>query len=203
MRTSAVSDIIANIAEIHQAELVCNSQVTDPIVITDSIVITLDLVDNKGHHHCSVSAGTIVGWDSTKTDTVMNADMVIEQITIILAVDTTIDDEIKMYPGAGRAAGQLTQEDHTGLTTARGLRTVDHAVRAIVASTTTENDAISLTEVETTLAEPTRWRSPQPDVCVSVDRISIVDGRIEIFRSRTLEGIGRLRHLLAIVHRRR
>ena len=132
------------------AEPVCNSQVTD------SIVITLDLVDNKGHHHCSVSAGTIVGWDSTKTDTVMNADMVIEQITIILAVDTTIDDEIEMCPGAGRAAGQLTQEDHTGLTTARGLRTVDHAVRAIVASTTTENDAISLTEVETTLAEPTR-----------------------------------------------
>ena len=179
------------------AEPVCNSRVAD------SIVITLDLVDNKGHHHCSVSAGTIVGWDSTKTDTVMNADMVIEQITIILAVDTTIDDEIEMCPGAGRAAGQLTQEDHTGLTTARGLRTVDHAVRAIVASTTTENDAISLTEVETTLAEPTRWRSPQPDVCVSVDRISIVDGRIEIFRSRTLEGIGRLRHLLAIVHRRR
>ena len=180
------------------AEPVCNSQVTD------SIVITLDLVDNKGHHHCSVSAGTIVGWDSTKTDTVMNADTVIEQITIILAVDTTIADEIEMCPGAGRAAGQLTQDHHTALTTAVGLRTADPAVQAIVATgTRIEIDAISLTEVETTLAEPTRWRSPQPDVCVSVDRISIVDGRIGTSRSRTLEGIARLRHHLAIVHRRR
>jgi hypothetical protein len=82
-------------------------------------------------------------------------------------------------------------------------RTADLAVQAVVATGTIEIDTISPTEVEITLAGPTRWRSPQPDVCVSVDRISIVDGRIEIFRSRTLEGIGRLRHLLAIVHRRR
>jgi hypothetical protein len=79
-------------------------------------VITLDLVDTKGHHHCSVSAGTIVGWDSTKTDTVMNADMVIEQIMIILAVDTTIDNEIEIFLGADRVADQLTQEGHTALT---------------------------------------------------------------------------------------
>ncbi len=138
------------------------------------------------------------------TDTVMNADMTIEQIVIILAVDTTIDNEIEICPGAGRAAGQSTPEGHIALTLAVNLRTADPAVPAIVATgTTTEIDAVSLTEVENTLAELTRWRSPQPDVCVSVDRISIVDGRIEAFQSRTLEGIGRLRHLLAIVHRRR
>jgi hypothetical protein len=138
------------------------------------------------------------------TDTVMNADMIIEQIMIILAVDTTIDNEIEICPEAGRAAGQLTPEGHIALTLAVGLRTADPAVQAIVATvTTTEIDAISLTEVGIILAGPTRWRSPQPDVCVSVDRISIVDGRIDIFQSRTLEGICRLRHLLAIVHRRR
>ncbi len=167
-------------------------------------MITLGMVDTKGHHNRSVSAGTIVVWDSTKTDMVMNDDMVIEQIMIILAVDTTIDNEIEMYQGAGRAAGQLTHEGHTALPTAMSLRTADPAVQAIVATgTTIEIDAISLTEVEITLAGLTRWRSPQPDVCGSVDRISIVDGRIETFRSRTLEDIGRLRHLLAIVHRRR
>jgi hypothetical protein len=76
----------------HTAELVYNSQVTDPTVIT------LDMVDTKGHRHCSVpaAAGTIVAWDSTKTDTVMNADMAIAQIMIILAVDTTIDNEIEI-----------------------------------------------------------------------------------------------------------
>ncbi len=109
-RTSTVTDSIANIAATHTAELVCNSQVTD------SIVITLGLGDTKGHHNRSVSAGTIVVRDSTKTDTVMNADMVIEQIMIILAVDTTIDNEIEIFPGADRAAGQLTLEGHTTLT---------------------------------------------------------------------------------------
>jgi hypothetical protein len=82
-------------------------------------------------------------------------------------------------------------------------RTADLAVQAVVATGTIEIDTISPTEVEITLAGPTRWRSPQPDVCVSVDMISIVTGRIETFRSRTLEGICRIRHLLAIVHRRR
>jgi hypothetical protein len=153
MRTSAVSDIIANIAEIHQAELVCNSQVTDPIVIT------LDSVDTKGHHHLSVSAGTIVVWVSTMIGTVTNTDMIIGPIMIILAVDTTIDNEIEINRGAGRAAGQLTQDRHTDLTTAVGLRTADHAVQAIVATDTRiEIDAVSLTEVETTLAGLTRLR---------------------------------------------
>ncbi len=83
-------------------------------------------------------------------------------------------------------------------------RTADLAVHAIVATgTTIEIDAISLTEVEITLAGPTRWKSPQPDVCVSVGKISIVDSRIETVRSSTLEGISHLQHLLAIVHRRR
>jgi hypothetical protein len=50
------------------------------------------------------------------TDTVMNADMVIEQIMIILAVDTTIDNEIEIFLGADRVADQLTQEGHTALT---------------------------------------------------------------------------------------
>ena len=164
-------------------------------------MITLDLVDTKGHHHCSVSAGTVVVWVSTMIGMVTNTDMVIEQIMIILAVDTAIDNEIEIYRGAGRAAGQLTQDRHTDLTTAVGLRTADPAVHAT--GTRIENDAISLTEVETTLAGLTRLRSPQPDVCVSVGKISIVDGRIETSRSRTPEGIGRLRHHLAIVHRRR
>jgi len=159
------------------------------------------MVDTKGHHHCSVSAGTVVVWVSTMIGTVTNTDMVIEQIMITLAVDTTIDNEIEIYRGAGRAAGQLTQDRHTDLTTAVGLRTADPAVQAT--GTRIEIDAISLTEVETTLAGLTRLRSPQPDVCVSVGRISIVDGRIETSRSRTLEGIVRLRHHLAIVHRRR
>ena len=153
MRTSAVTDIVANIAAMHPAELVCSSQVTDPIVIT------LDLVDTKGHHNCSISAGTVVVWVSTMTGTVTNTDMVIEQIMIILAVDTTIDNEIEIYRGAGRAAGQLTQDPHTDLTTAVGLRTADHAVQAIVATDTSiEIDAVSLTEVETTLAGLTRLR---------------------------------------------
>ena len=110
MRTSVVPDSIASIAATHQAELMCNSQVTD------SIVITLGQVDTKGHHSHSVTVSTIVVWDSTRTDTVMNADMVIEQIMITLAVDTTIDNEIEIFPGADRVAGQLTQEGHTALT---------------------------------------------------------------------------------------
>ncbi len=136
----------------------CHSQVTDPIVIT------LGQVDTKGHHNRIVSAGTIVVWDFTKTDTIMNADMAIEQIMIVLAVDTTIDNGIEICPGAGRAAGQLTQEGHTALTTAGRLRTAGRggpAVQANIATgTTTEIDAISLTEVEVTLAGSTRWRSP-------------------------------------------
>jgi hypothetical protein len=152
MRTSAVTDIVANIAAIHPAELVCSSQVTDPIVIT------LDMDDTKGHHHCNISAGTFVVWVSTMTGTVPT-DMVIEQIMVILAVETTIDSEIEIYRGAGRAAGQLTQDRHTDLTTAVGLRTTDHAVQAIVATDTRiETDAVSLTEVETTLAGLTRLR---------------------------------------------
>ena len=110
MRASVVPDSIASIAATHQAELVCNSQVTD------SIVITLGPVDTKGHHNRSVSVSTIVVWDSTRTDTVMNADMVIEQIMIILEVDTTIDNEIEISPGADRVADHLTQEGHTALT---------------------------------------------------------------------------------------
>ena len=54
MRTSVVPDSIASIAATHQAELMCNSQVTD------SIVITLGQVDTKGHHNRSVSTGTVV-----------------------------------------------------------------------------------------------------------------------------------------------
>ena len=119
-------------------------------------MITLDLVDTKGHHHCSVSAGTVVVWVSTMIGTVTNTDMVIEQIMITLAVDTTIDNEIEIYRGAGRAAGQLTQDRHTDLTTAVGLRTADPAVQAT--GTRIEIDAISLTEVETTLAGLTRLR---------------------------------------------
>ena len=76
----------------HPAELVCNSQVTDPIVIK------LGLVDIKGHHHCSVSAGTIVVWVSTMIDTAMNTATFIEETMIILVVDTTIDIEIEIYP---------------------------------------------------------------------------------------------------------
>ena len=153
MRTSVVPDSIASIAATHQAELMCNSQVTD------SIVITLGQVDTKGHHNHGVSVSTIVVWDSTRTDTVMNADMVIEQIMITLAVDTTIDNEIEIYRGAGRAAGQLTQDRHTDLTTAVGLRTADPAVQAIVATgTRIEIDTIRLTEVETTLAGLTHLR---------------------------------------------
>ena len=153
MRTSVVPDSIASIAATHQAELMCNSQVTD------SIVITLGQVDTKGHHNRRVTVSTIVVWDSTRTDTVMNADMVIEQIMIILAVDTTIDNEIEIYQGAGRAAGQLTQDRRTDLTTAVGLRTADPAVQAIIATgTRIEIHAISLTEVETTLAGLTRLR---------------------------------------------
>jgi hypothetical protein len=110
MRTSVVPDSIASIAATHQAELMCNSQVTD------SIVITLGQVDTKGHHNRRVTVSTIVVWDSTRTDTVMNADMVIEQIMIILAVDTTIDNEIEIFLGADRVADQLTQEGHTALT---------------------------------------------------------------------------------------
>ena len=79
-------------------------------------MITLDLVDTKGHHHCSVSAGTVVVWVSTMIGTVTNTDMVIEQIMIILAVDTTIDNEIEIFLGADRVADQLTQEGHTALT---------------------------------------------------------------------------------------
>jgi len=79
-------------------------------------VITLDLVDTKGHHHCSVSAGTVVVWVSTMIGTVTNTDMVIEQIMITLAVDTTIDNEIEIFLGADRVADQLTQEGHTALT---------------------------------------------------------------------------------------
>ena len=153
MRASAVTDIVANIAAMHPAELVCSSQATDPIVIT------LDLDDTKGHHHCNISAGTFVVWVSTMTGTVTNTDMVVEQITIILAVETTIDSEIEIYRGAGRAAGQLTQDRHTDLTTAVGLRTADHAVQAIIATDTSiEIDTVSLTEVETTLAGLTRLR---------------------------------------------
>ena len=122
-------------------------------------MITLDLVDTKGHHHCSDSAGTVVVWVSTMIGTVTNTDMVIEQIMITLAVDTTIDNEIEIYQGAGRAAGQLTQDRHTDLTTAVGLRTADPAVQAIIATgTRIEIHAISLTEVETTLAGLTRLR---------------------------------------------
>ena len=122
-------------------------------------MITLDLVDTKGHHHCSDSAGTVVVWVSTMIGTVTNTDMVIEQIMITLAVDTTIDNEIEIYRGAGRAAGQLTQDRRTDLTTAVGLRTADPAVQAIIATgTRIEIHAISLTEVETTLAGLTRLR---------------------------------------------
>jgi hypothetical protein len=85
--------------------------------------------------------------------------MVIEQIMITLAVDTTIDNEIEIYQGAGRAAAQLTQDRRTDLTTAVGLRTADPAVQAIIATgTRIEIHAISLTEVETTLAGLTRLR---------------------------------------------
>jgi hypothetical protein len=83
------------------------------------------------------------------------------------------------------------------------LRTADPEVQAIVETgITIEIDAIGLTEVENTAAGLTRSRSPQPDVCVSVDKISIVDGQTDTIRNRILEGIGRLRYLLAIVHRR-
>ena len=85
------------------------------------------------------------------------------------------------------------------------LRTADPEVQAIVETgTTIEIDAIGLTEVEntSTAAGLTRSRSPQPDVSVSVDKISIVDGQTDTIRNRILEGIGRLRYLLAIVHRR-
>ena len=181
----------------HLAELVCSSKVTDPIVIT------LGMVDTKGHHNHSVSNGIIVDWVSTMIDTVMNTDTFIEETMIILVVDTTIDIEIEIYPGAGRAAGRLTPEGHTALTTAVSLHTVDPAVQAIVATgTSIEIDSIGLTEVENTAAGLTRSRSPQPDVCVSVDKISIVDGQTDTIRNRILEGIGRLRYLLAIVHRR-
>ena len=90
MRTSVVPDSIASIAATHQAELTCNSQ------LTDSIVITLGQVDTKGHHSRSVTVSTIVVWVSTMIGTVTNADMVIEQIMITLAVDTTIDNEIEI-----------------------------------------------------------------------------------------------------------
>jgi hypothetical protein len=84
------------------------------------------------------------------------------------------------------------------------LRTADPAVQAIITTgTTTEIDAIGLTEVEITAARLTHLKSPQPDVCVSVGEISIVDGQTDTIRNRTLEGIGLLRHLLAIVHRQR
>jgi hypothetical protein len=82
-------------------------------------------------------------------------------------------------------------------------RTADLAVQAVVATGTIEIDTISPTEVEITLAGPIRWRSPQPDVCVSVGKISVVDKRIDTFRSSTLEGICRIRHHLANLHRRR
>ena len=83
------------------------------------------------------------------------------------------------------------------------LRTADPEVQEIVETgTTIEIDAIGLTEVENTAAGLTRSRSQQPDVCVSVDKISIVDGQTDTIRNRILEGIGRLRYLLAIVHRR-
>ena len=110
MRTSVVPDSIASIAATHQAELTCNSQVTD------SIVITLGQVDTKGHHNHSVTVSTIVVWVSTMIGTVTSTDMVIEQIMITLAVDTTIDNEIEICPGADRVADQLTQEGHTALT---------------------------------------------------------------------------------------
>ena len=54
MRTLTVTYIIANITATQPAELVCNSQVTD------AIVITLGLVDTKGHHNRNVSISTIV-----------------------------------------------------------------------------------------------------------------------------------------------
>ena len=179
------------------AELVCSSKVTDPIVIT------LGMVDTEGHHNHRVPTGIIVDWVSTMIDTVMNTDTFIEETMIILEVDMNIDIEIEIYPGAGRAAGRLTPEGHITLGTVMILRTADPEVQAIVETgTTIEIDAIGLTEVENTAAGLTRSRSPQPDVCVSVDKISIVDGQTDTIRNRILEGIGRLRYLLAIVHRR-
>ena len=197
MRTSTVTDSIAKIAAIHLAELVCSSKVTDPIVIT------LGMVGTEGHHNHSVPTGIVVDWVSTMIDTVMNTDTFIEETMIILEVDMNIDIEIEIYPGAGRAAGRLTPEGHITLGTVMILRTADPEVQAIVETgITIEIDAIGLTEVENTAAGLTRSRSPQPDVCVSVDKISIVDGQTDTIRNRILEGIGRLRYLLAIVHRR-
>ena len=64
------------------------------------------MVDTEGHHNHRVPTGIIVDWVSTMIDTVMNTDTFIEETMIILVVDTTIDSEIEIYPGAGRAAGR-------------------------------------------------------------------------------------------------
>jgi hypothetical protein len=93
---------------------------------------------------------------------------------------------------------------HSVLSTAVTLHTAALAVPATVATgTTTEIDAIGMAEIEITAAGLNPLKSPQPDVCVSVGRISIVDGQNDTVRNRTLAGIGRLRHLLANVHRQR
>jgi len=147
MRISTVKDSIAALAKTHHAELVCTSQVTDPVVITLGVVDTMD------HHNRSVSICITVVRVSTMTDKGMNADIVSEETMIILEVDVNIDIKIETYRGAGLAAGRRTPGGHTALNSAVTLLTADPAVPVIVATgTTIEIDTIDRTDIGITAA---------------------------------------------------
>ena len=135
------------------------------------------------------------------------ADMIATNLdALVTAVSTTSLHEkvITTSTAVDPAAVQWTHMGHSVLISAVTLHTAALAVPATVATgTTTEIDAIGMAEIEITAAGLNPLKSPQPDVCVSVGRISIVDGQNDTVRNRTLAGIGRLRHLLANVHRQR
>jgi hypothetical protein len=172
--------------------------------MTGPIVITLGMVDATGHDNRSVPICIVVVRVSKMTDVVMNTDRCRHRGDHDLVVDMNIDIEIETYRGAGLAASRLTQGGHIALTSAVILLAADLAVPVIVATgTTNEIDAIGLTEIEIPAAGLIRLKSPQPDACVSMGRIAIVCGQIDTVQARTLPvaGSGRLRHLLAIVHR--
>ena len=192
--TGTVVDAV--IEATHQADMVSHSQVTD------SIVITGDVIDTKCHHTRIVSVGTIDVWASTMTDVVQTHDMAIVETMIILVVDMSIDIEIETYRGAGLAAGQLTPGGHIAQITAGIMLAVALAVPEIVATgAMIEIDAIGLIAHEISVDELTHSNWQLPDVCVSVDKIPIVYGQVATIQAITLVASGRLRHRCAITHR--
>jgi hypothetical protein len=148
MRISIGTVVDAVIEATHQADTVLHSQVTD------SIMITGDVIDTKCRHTRIVSVDTIDVWASTMTDVVQTHDIAIAETMIILVVDVSVDIEIAIYRGAGLAAGQLTPGGHIAQITAGIMLEVALTVPEIVATgEMIAIDAIGLTAHEISVDE--------------------------------------------------